>query len=158
MNDNFQTTLLFIIKDNKILLAEKKRGFGVGKVNGIGGKLESGETIEEALVRETKEEIGVEPISYDKMGEIFCDEFINGQHKYETMHVFIARDYEGKICESEEMRPTWYDLRSVPYEKMFSGDKLWIEKILNNEKIKAQLKFDENFNLISHDIIVIKKL
>ena len=51
------TTLLLILKDNQILLAEKKRGFGVGKFNGIGGKVEKDETIEGAMIRETQEEI-----------------------------------------------------------------------------------------------------
>ena len=40
-----QTTLLFLRKDNHILLAMKKRGFGINKWNGAGGKVEEGETI-----------------------------------------------------------------------------------------------------------------
>jgi 8-oxo-dGTP diphosphatase len=59
------TTLLFLVKkqDNKIselLFAMKKRGFGAGRWNGVGGKLSEGETIVQAVVRETKEEIGVD--------------------------------------------------------------------------------------------------
>ncbi len=45
-------TLLFLRKNNHILLAMKKRGFGADRWNGVGGKLEPGETIEQALVRE----------------------------------------------------------------------------------------------------------
>ena len=56
-----QTTLLFLLKENQILLGMKKRGFGAGKYNGIGGKLEPDETVEQAMVRETQEEIGVTP-------------------------------------------------------------------------------------------------
>ena len=52
-----ETTLLLLRKDNEILLAKKKRGFGEGKYNGVGGKLEDGETPEEAMIRETEEEI-----------------------------------------------------------------------------------------------------
>ena len=54
-----QTTLCFLTKDKKVLLAMKKRGFGNGRWNGVGGKLNAGETIRQAAIREAKEEIGV---------------------------------------------------------------------------------------------------
>ena len=62
-----ETTLCLLRKDNKILLAMKKRGFGTGKYNGVGGKIENGETLNEAMIRETKEEIGVIPTKYEKV-------------------------------------------------------------------------------------------
>lgn len=46
------------MKENQILLAMKKRGFGAGKWNGAGGKINAGETIEEATTREVDEELG----------------------------------------------------------------------------------------------------
>ncbi|MBI2175352.1 MAG: NUDIX domain-containing protein, partial [Parcubacteria group bacterium] len=52
-------TLCFLIKDNQVCLAMKKRGFGVGKWNGVGGKVAEGETIVGATSREAGEEIGV---------------------------------------------------------------------------------------------------
>ena len=54
-------TLLFLFDcgNNRILLAMKKRGFGAGKFNGVGGKVVNGESIEEATVREAREEISV---------------------------------------------------------------------------------------------------
>jgi len=48
-------TLLFLIKEDQILLAMKKRGFGMGRFNGVGGKIEPGETIEQAMIRECQE-------------------------------------------------------------------------------------------------------
>jgi NADH pyrophosphatase NudC (nudix superfamily) len=62
-------TLLFLQKDDQILLAMKKRGFGSDRYNGVGGKLEPGETIEQALIRECQEEIEVTPLSYRKVAE-----------------------------------------------------------------------------------------
>jgi len=52
-------TLCLLLRNNEILLAMKKRGFGAGRWNGIGGKPEKGESIEEAAIRELKEEIDV---------------------------------------------------------------------------------------------------
>ena len=51
MKEEKDYTLLFVRKDDEILLGMKKRGFGTGKWNGFGGKIEAGETIEQAAVR-----------------------------------------------------------------------------------------------------------
>ena len=54
-----RTTLSFLIKEKQILLAMKKRGFGVSKWNVVGGKQQIGETIRQTALREMKEEIGI---------------------------------------------------------------------------------------------------
>ncbi len=62
-----QSTLVFVFNPkNHILLAMKKRGFGEGKWNGAGGKVEEGETIVQAASRELQEETGIE-IAPEKM-------------------------------------------------------------------------------------------
>ena len=71
-----ETTLCLLKKDNQILLAMKKRGFGEGKYNGVGGKIDKGETPEQAMIREVQEEILVTPTKYEKVGFIEFDEFI----------------------------------------------------------------------------------
>jgi 8-oxo-dGTP diphosphatase/2-hydroxy-dATP diphosphatase len=43
----------------RILLGMKKRGFGMGKWNGFGGKVEPAETVEDAALRELEEEAGL---------------------------------------------------------------------------------------------------
>lgn len=51
------TTLCFPVRpDGKVLLGRKKRGFGVSKWNGFGGKIEAGETFLQCAVRELREE------------------------------------------------------------------------------------------------------
>lgn len=52
-------TLCMVMKDGKLLLGMKKRGFGMGRWNGFGGKVEAGESIEEAAKREVFEESGL---------------------------------------------------------------------------------------------------
>ncbi|MEJ0073651.1 MAG: NUDIX domain-containing protein [Candidatus Saccharibacteria bacterium] len=66
---NKETTLLLLRRNDEVLLAMKKRGFGAGRWNGVGGKLDPGETVEQALVRECQEEIGVTPTEYHRVAE-----------------------------------------------------------------------------------------
>ena len=96
------TTLLHVIKDGKILLAEKKRGFGQGLLNGVGGKVEPDETIEEAMIREAKEEIGIIPINYKKRGLLVFEEFFKGEQTKETIHIYLK--LKAKSCVSSPMR------------------------------------------------------
>ena len=149
------TTLLLIIQDNNILLAEKKRGFGAGKYNGIGGKVEPNETIEQAMIRETQEEIGVTPINYKKQATITFDEWVNGEEKQVIMSVFVAKDYIGKIIETEEMKPMWFETNNIPYEKMFEDDKTWLPEILKGNTLNASFVFDKDFKMLSSKIDII---
>ena len=65
-----RATILFLIRDNQILLAMKKRGFGAGRFNGVGGKPEGDETIEQTAIRECQEEICVTPTKFNEVGRI----------------------------------------------------------------------------------------
>lgn len=52
-----QATVMLLMRDDEVLLAMKKRGFGVGKWNGVGGKQDPGEDIVDTAIRESQEEI-----------------------------------------------------------------------------------------------------
>lgn len=147
-----ETTLCLLKKDNKILLAMKKRGFGEGKYNGVGGKIEGGETPDEAMMRETKEEILVAPTQYEKVGIIEFDEFYKGQKERVMFHLYIASEWQGEPTESEEMKPEWFDIQNIPYDRMFPDDKYWLPLILEGKKIKAYFDFDEEWNLLNKKI------
>ena len=150
-----ETTLCLLKKDNKILLAMKKRGFGEGKYNGIGGKIENGETPEEAMIRETKEEINVTPTKYEKIGFLEFDEYYKGKKEKVAFHLYIVNEWIGNPTESEEMNPTWFDIKDIPYDKMFPDDKYWLPFILNGKKIRAYFNFDEEWNLLHKKIDIL---
>ncbi len=147
-----ETTLLLLIKDNEILLAKKKRGFGEGKYNGVGGKLEEGETPEEAMIRETEEEIMITPTKYEKMGVIEFLEYVKGERANVKFHLYVATEWIGIPKESEEMIPKWFSLDNLPYNEMFPDDIYWLPYILEGKKINAFFDFDEEWNLLSHHI------
>jgi mutator protein MutT len=131
-------TLLYLRKDDHVLLAMKKRGFGKGKWNGVGGKIEPQETTEQALVRECQEEIGCTPTAYNKVGELVFNEHHDGERKLMNLHIYIASKWEGVISESEEMKPEWFDIHVIPYDLMWPADKEWLPMVLKGETIGGE--------------------
>lgn len=147
-----ETTLCLLRRNEEILLAMKKRGFGEGKYNGVGGKIEGNETPEAAMIRETKEEIGVTPIQYEKVGVVSFDEFYKDEKVNLIFHLYMVTEWEGMPTESEEMQPKWFSIDSIPYTQMFPDDKYWLPLILEGKKIDAYFDFDEDWNLLSKNI------
>jgi len=96
-----ETTLCLLRRNEEILLAMKKRGFGEGKYNGVGGKIEGTETPEATMLRETKEEIGVTPIQYEKVGVVSFDEFYKDEKVNLIFHLYMVTEWEGTPAESE---------------------------------------------------------
>lgn len=150
--DKLETTLLLLKRNDEILLAMKKRGFGIGKYNGIGGKIEKGETAEAAMIREAQEEILVTPTKYDKVGVVEFIEFYKGKKQNVAFHLFIATKWNGEPQESEEMNPKWFKINEIPYNQMFEDDRYWLPMILEGKKINAFFEFDENWKLLYHSI------
>ena len=142
-----QCTLVFLIKpaEQKILLAMKKRGFGVGKWNGVGGKLQEEETLKDAAIRETREEIAVEIKSEDLNNVAIIDFFFENKKEFDQqVHVFFAQNWQGDPAESEEMKPEWYTYSTLPLDKMWIDDVHWLPRALAGEKIKAKFVFNES--------------
>ena len=147
-----ETTLLLLRKDNQILLATKKKGFGAGKYNGVGGKVEPNETIEKAMIRECQEEIFVTPTEYSKVGAMEFTEYFKGIKEHVVFHLYVATKWDGTPTESDEMKPEWFDIDKIPYDNMFEDDKYWMPYVLDNKKINGFFEFDEKWKLISHRI------
>ena len=137
-------TLCIIHQNSKILLGMKKRRFGVGRWNGFGGKVEQGETIEEAAVREFKEESCVEVLEISKRG-ILNFEFENNSEILEV-HIFSIDKFKGIPKETEEMRPQWFSINDIPFEYMWSDDIFWMPLFLKGKKFKGTFYFDRPSN------------
>lgn len=145
-------SLLFLRDKDRVLLAMKKRGFGEGRWNGVGGKVEAAESIEQAMIRETQEEIGVTPTTYEKVGDIRFDEYFKGEPTLMHVHVFVATEWVGEPVESEEMAPKWFHIDTIPYDNMWSDDPYWLPHVLADKKISADFKLDKTDAIIEHTI------
>ena len=150
--NRIETTLALLKQGDKILLAMKKRGFGAGNYNGVGGKIKENETPEEAMIRETQEEIFVTPTEYEKVGIVEFEEYIKGEKQNLIFHLYMVNKWIGEPTESDEMKPYWFKMDSIPYDKMFADDKYWLPLVLGGKKIDAHFSFDENWDLVSNDI------
>jgi len=146
-------TLIIIHKHPHILLGMKKRGFGMGKWNGFGGKVEKGEEVVEAAKRELFEEVGIEVadmcligiLEFEWQNKKFSDDILK-------VHIFRANNYKGEPCESEEMLPKWFHTDEIPYHKMWSDDKHWMPLFLDEKKFRGKFLFDKNNNILNYEL------
>ncbi len=136
-----RATILFVIKDNQILLIHKKRGLGAGNINGPGGRLEPGETTREAAIREVEEELCITPEDVTHCGELSF-QFLDGLSIHCT--VFRAEGYRGTPSETDEAIPLWTSLDEIPYDRMWADDQYWIPLMLARQPFTGVFLFDES--------------
>jgi 8-oxo-dGTP diphosphatase len=134
-----RATLVFVIKDGKILLIDKKTGIGKGKINGPGGKLEDGESPEQCARREVREELGIQVSDLQYYGQQRF-QFVDGL----SIHVWVYKTetFEGTPTESDEADPLWVPLDEIPYERMWEDDRIWLPMMLRGERFSGRWVFD----------------
>jgi 8-oxo-dGTP diphosphatase len=137
-------TLCFVIQSSEILLIRKLRGIGAGKINGPGGRLEPGESIEACAVREVEEEVGVTPHDLSPMGEQRF-QFIDGYSIH--VHVFIAAGCSGEVRTTDEAIPLWTAVDAIPYPEMWEDDILWLPRMLEGTPCSGRYIFDGDLML-----------
>lgn len=149
------TTLTLIENEDKILLGQKKRGFAKGTYNGFGGKQEIGETIFDAMIRETQEEINVTPLDARLVANIdFFNIMYKGENANINMSVYMCSKYDGEINETTEMIPEWFNKDNLPYDKMLPDDIIWFRRVMAGEYIKAEFTFNNDIATIVDQKII----
>ncbi|MBP2415050.1 8-oxo-dGTP diphosphatase [Arthrobacter stackebrandtii] len=115
----------------EVLLGLKKTGFGTGKVVGIGGHVEPGESVVAAICREVAEEssLVVEAMDLIPAGTV---EFVFPAKPEWDMFttVFLCRTFAGEATESSEIAPTWYPVERLPHEQMWADASHWLPAFL----------------------------
>ena len=104
---------------------KKKNDMNEGKWMGVGGHIEPGETPDQALVREIKEETNLDVTSFRYVAKLL---FVNDDYQ-EIMHLYKVDAVEGEIKECNEG-----DLRYIPKESihllnMWEGDKYFLDRL-----------------------------
>jgi len=146
-------TLCLTVEDGKALLGMKKRGFGKGRWNGFGGKVEAGETIIEGAKREMLEESGLEIEELVERGIIEFDFLDTG--KLLQVHIFEVLRYSGSPVETEEMRPEWFSLDKIPFDNMWADDPFWFPLFLDKKRFEGMIIFKDNDEIVRSTIKVL---
>ena len=151
-----KATVVFLIKDNKILLARKMKKIGAGLWNGYGGKPEPKDiSIRHTACRELYEESGMGIITEpDHLIEVADIDFYKNKASIADFSVvfYISYLWSGEAGDTEEMKdPTWFTLDDIPYGEMLPADRDFMPKIL--DKIINTDSLDKNKEIKNNTII-----
>ena len=137
------STLCYIEKDGKYLMlhrTKKKNDINKEKWIGVGGKFEEGESPEECIIREVKEETGLVLKNY-KLRCIVT--YVSTIWETEYMYVFTSDKFEGNLIDCNEGDLQWIDKDKVTQLKTWEGDKIFLEKIQkDNTFITIKFNYD----------------
>lgn len=135
-------TLVYVTYNNQVLLIEKLRGHGAGRVNAPGGKLEVGESLTECAIREVREEIGIKVFELVPVAVLRFQDFSN---RFALQgHVFRCHEFDGAPVETAEAIPFWCDLDNLPYSRMWEDDQFWLPYILKSQSLRGDFLFCED--------------
>lgn len=133
-------TLVFIVQGDQVLLIEKQRGIGAGKVNGPGGKIDPGETPLECAIREVQEELHITVTDPVKMGELFFD--MSSMPNIHC-HVYMGTQFTGTPTSTDEAIPLWTKISEIPFDKMWDDDQHWLGEMISGKKFIGKFIFNE---------------
>ncbi len=144
----YSTTLCLPVQGKpakRILLGMKKSGFGRGKYNGFGGKIEDGETPTAAAVRELAEECGItaKETDLEDVGELMFA-FPGNPDTDHDVRLYVLHTWQGEPVETPEMKPVWFDLADIPYKDMWADDSYWLPAVLKGKKVRGKVVFSED--------------
>ena len=153
------TTLCYIEKDNKYLMmhrVKKEKDINKDKYIGVGGHFEYGESPDECLVREVKEETGLTLLKYMPRGVVT---FLYGNaanpedRVVEYMHLYTATEFEGELTDCDEGELEWIEKSEVYNLPIWDGDRIFFRLIEEREDyFSLKLVYSETDELIETEI------
>ena len=132
------TTLCYIEREGCYLMMHrvtKENDCNAGKWIGVGGHFKEGESPEECLLREVREETGLTLTSYRFRGIIT---FVSDEWGCEYMHLFTADGFTGELSQARmqtcpEGELAWIPKEQVPALPLWEGDKVFLSLLLTRE-------------------------
>ena len=132
-------TLIYMVKEDSVLLIRKLRGHGAGKINAPGGHIEVGETPEECAIREAFEEVRMVVLAAKLHAKLRFHDTENGFNM--LGYAFVATEFTGEPQPSDEAIPFWVKINEIPFDQMWEDDRLWIPRILAGEVLDCEFVF-----------------
>ncbi len=148
------TTLCYIEQDGKFLMLLRNRekiDINRNKWIGVGGHFLPGETPEECLVREVREETGLTLLDWQFRGIVT---FQQNDDEAEYMHLFTADRFTGMLSECDEGDLSWIPKDQIFSLNLWEGDRVFLEPLLRGIPFfTASLRY-EGEHLIQSEIKV----
>ena len=123
------TSLCYIEHDGKYLMlhrVKKEHDENHDKWIGIGGKFEEGESPEDCMLREAKEETGLDILRWRYRGIVT---FVSDEWGTEYMHLFTADEFAGNIKDCDEGVLEWISKKELLSLPMWEGDMIFLRLI-----------------------------
>lgn len=125
-----------------VLLGFKRTGLGLGRLVGIGGKVEAGESVPDSAVREMHEETGLRIAASDLVAAGTLDYLFPAEPSWsQRSHVFTCTRWQGEPIETDEIVPRWFAVDEIPYERMWDDARRWLPDVLRGGTIEARYTF-----------------
>ena len=113
--------------------------------------MNEGESIEDAVRRETLEEIGVVVKNFQKIAELSF-KFPHKEEWNQITHVYFCEEWRNEPTESEEMNPKWFSVEELPFDQMWPDDIFWLPRVLEGELVKGNFVFAEGDLVQEHKV------
>jgi 8-oxo-dGTP diphosphatase len=142
-------TLCFLLRDDaagpQVLLGMKKTGFGLGKIVGLGGHVEPGESHAEAACREVFEEAGIVVREKDLRVAGLIEFVFPARPEWNmSTRLFTARRWAGDPVESSEIIPEWFPIDALPLERMWQDAEHWLPLALGEDAVDAVITLNDD--------------
>ena len=135
-------TLCFLLREGdngaEVLLGLKQTGFGKGKIVGIGGHVEAGESDAQAVIREVLEETGV-MLQLEDLADAGSVHFVFPARPEWNMQttLFTARTWQGEPAPSDEILPEWFRVDTLPVDRMWQDADHWLPVVLEGGRVNV---------------------
>ncbi len=129
-----QSTLCYMENDRGQYLmlhrVKKEHDANRDKWIGVGGKFEDGESPEECVLREVREETGLTLTDYRYRGLVT---FVSDRWETEYMHLFTASGFSGTLRECDEGVLEWIGKAELLALPQWEGDRIFLRLLDTDE-------------------------
>ncbi len=147
------TTLCYIERDDQYLMlhrTKKENDINKDKWLGIGGHFEAGESPEDCLLREVREETGCSLGSYRLRGIVT---FVSGRGLTEYMFLYTASGLEGELIDCREGELVWVNKAHLDGLNLWEGDRIFFRLLDQRQDFfSLKLVYDAEDNLLSAEV------
>ena len=135
-------TLCYIKQDDHTLMVyrnKKPNDMHAGKWNGLGGKFEPGESPEECIIREVREEAGLQ-IREPKLHGLLMFPDFKGDDWY--VFVFTANEFNGELIDSPEGKLEWIPDEKLTSLNLWESDQIFFPWLEDEKFFSAKFEYD----------------